>query len=151
MIFAPQRACAALGKGGCYVLCIFRLVEKLMGIEINPLNEFVRAVERERMAPDAYVNMADILMADFTGGSWAVLKAGDGKDSRGRPYDLPLSYQCKLSDLEVDRYEVEGETEGHFVLPDRYGTTSPGWDPYGESRAVRDGRLVSKRIFRRIL
>jgi hypothetical protein len=143
MIFAPQRAAAALGKGGCYVLCIFRWVEKLMAIEINPLNEFVRAVERERVAPDAYVNMADILMADFTGGTWEVLKAGDGKDSRGRPYDLPLSYQCKPGELEIDRYEVEGETDGHFIHPD-------GWDPYGESRAVREGRLVSKRIFRRI-
>jgi len=143
MIAAPQRACAALGKGGCYVLCIFRWVEKLLAIEINPLNEFVRAVERARVAADAYVNMADILMGDFTGGSWVVLKAGDGADSAGRPYDLPLSYQCKFGELEIDRYEVEGETEGHFVLPD-------GWDPYGESRAVRDGRLVSKRIFRRV-
>jgi len=142
VIEAPQRAAAALGKGGCYVLCIFRWAEKVAGIAVDALAEFARAVGRECVYADGYVRQADVLLSSLAGGTWRVLKGGDGLDSYGKPYDLPLSYQPAPGELEIDRYEIAGEA-GHFVLPD-------GWDPYGESRAVRDGRLVSKRIFRRI-
>lgn len=141
MTEAPQRAAAALGKGGCYVLCILKLAERLTGRLLDPLLEFVDAFNRGRVDCAAFVWQAGALLADFTGGAWVVLKAGDGADSMGRAYDLPLSYVAQLGELEIDRYELEG-APGHFVIAD-------GWDPWGDSRAVREGRLVSRRIFRR--
>ena len=141
MTDAPQRAASALGKGGCYVLCILKLAERLTGRLLDPLLEFVDAITRGRVDGTAFVWQAGALLSDFTGGTWEVLKAGDGVDSAGRAYDLPLSYVAQAGELEIDRYEVEG-APGHFVLTD--------WDPWGESRAVREGRLVSKRIFRRV-
>lgn len=141
MTEAPQRAAAALGKGGCYVFCILKWAERLTGRVLDPLLEFVDAITRGRVDSAAFVWQAGALLADFTGGAWAVLKAGDGVDSMGRAYDLPLSYECKPGELEIDRYEAE-DLPGHFVLTD--------WDPYGDSQAVREGLLVSKRIFRRV-
>ena len=146
MIASPQRVMASIGKAGCYVLCILRHAEKLRDCDFSPLAEYGSARMLGFLREDCYVWSAGKLLGHLAGGSWIVLKAGDGLDSAGKLYDLPLAYVPAEGELEIDRYGIDGEEEGHFVVGD--GVTVD-WDPYGDSRTVRLGHLVSKRIFRR--
>ena len=147
MIASPQRVMAAIGKAGCYVLCIIRHAEKLRDCDFSPLAEYGSARMLGFMREDCYVWSAGKLLGHLAGGAWIVLKAGDGLDSAGKPYDLPLAYVLQPGELEIDRYEIAGDADSsHFVVGD--GVTVE-WDPYGDSRTVRLGHLVSKRIFRR--
>jgi hypothetical protein len=142
VIAAVQCVAALIGRWGCYFLCILRLAEKLLGKMLDPFHLYVLAVQSHYMRENCFLDFPGGLLGALAGGRWRVLKAGDGLDSAGNAYDLPLAYVLQPGELEIDRYEVPGETEGHFIDVD-------GWDPYGDSRTVRDGRLVSRRIFRR--
>ncbi|MBE3088021.1 MAG: DUF261 family protein [Chloroflexi bacterium] len=146
MIAAVQCIAASIGKWGCYFLCILRLAEKALGKFLDPFRFYILAVQGRYMRWNCYLDDPGGFFSTLAGGHWRVLKAGDGKDSAGNDYDLPLAYVPAEGELEIDRFEVAGESEGHFVVGD--GATVD-WDPYGESRTVREGRLVSKRIFRR--
>ena len=55
-------------------------------------------------------------------------------------------YLCGERDIEVLCYQRGGQT--HFVTGDGKGHVA--YDPWGVSRAVAEGTLVSKRIFRRL-
>lgn len=144
MIAAVQCVAAFIGKWGCYFLCILRLAEKYLGKLLDPFHFYILAVHGRYMRENCYLDDPAGFLSSLVGGRWIVLKAGDGADSAGRPYDLPLVYELKPGELAIERWQVPGEDEGHFILPD-------GWDPYGASRTVRDGGLVSKRIFRKIV
>jgi hypothetical protein len=58
------------------------------------------------------------------------------------------AYLRAADEFEVQRWEWEEEkttgkmVHSHFVRP--------GFDPYGESLTVKNGKMISKRIFRRI-
>lgn len=147
MIAAPQRVAAVIGKWGCYFLSILRKAEEVLGRELDPMVEFSNAVNENFLrASDCFVLKPAELLASFIGGTWTVLKAGDGVDSAGNPYDLPLSYKANSREVEILRYEIPG-TEGHFVLGDGVGGIA--WDSFGKSITASAGRLVSRRIFRR--
>lgn len=147
MIIAPQHVAIIIGKWGCYFLSILRKAEEVLGRNLDPMVEFSNAVNKGFLrATDSFVLDPAKLFASFTGGTWTVLKAGDGMDSAGKPYDLPLSYVLDSREVEILRYEITG-TEGHFVLGN--GTGGIDWDSFGQSITARDGKLISKRIFRR--
>ena len=146
MIAAVQCVAAFIGKWGCYFLCILRLAEKALGKFLDPFHFYILAVHGRFMRENCFLDDPAGFLSSLVGGRWIVLKAGDGADSAGRLYDLPLSYVPQPGEFEIDRYEVPGETEGHFIVGD--GVTVD-WDPYGKSRTVKDGKLISKRIFRR--
>lgn len=138
-----QRVAALIGKAGCYFLCILRLAEKQLDRSLDVFHCYLLALTCGLMKENCYVEQPGKLLGMVSGGDWRVLKAGDGLDSAGRPYDLPLSYELQPGELEIERWEVPGAEEGHFILPD-------GWDPYGQSATVAHGKRVSRRIFRRI-
>jgi hypothetical protein len=148
MIAAPQHVAAVIGKWGCYLLSILRKAEEVLGRNLDPMVEFGNAVtEGFVRASDSFVLDPAKLLGSFIGGTWIMFKAGDGLDSAGKPYDLPLSYKIDSREVEILRYEIPG-TEGHFVLGD--GTGGIAWDSFGKSITASKGKLVSKRIFRRI-
>jgi hypothetical protein len=146
MIAAVQRVAAFIGKWGCYFLCILRLAEKILGKLLDPFHFYILAMQGRYMRANCFLDDPAGFLGTLLGGRWRVLKAGDGLDSAGNKYDLPLAYKPAEGELEIDRYEVKGETEGHFVVGD--GVTAE-WDPYGESQTVKNGILISKRIFRK--
>lgn len=143
MIAAVQNVAYFIGKWGCYFLCILRLAEKAMVKLLDPFYYYILAVHNRYMRDTCFVDKPGELLASIVGGEWVVLKAGNGLDSAGRPYDLPLAYVLQPGEFEVDRWEKSGDPEGHFILPD-------GWDPYGKSQTVANGKLVSRRIFRKV-
>jgi len=148
MINAPQHYAVILGKWGCYFLSILRKAEEALGRQLDPMVEYVNATGAGYVREaDSFVLDPARLLASFLGGEWRVLKAGDGADSAGKPYDLPLAYVCDSREVEILRFEIP-ETEGHFVLGDGLGAIA--WDSFGKSITATRGKLVSKRIFRRI-
>lgn len=60
-------------------------------------------------------------------------------------------YFCAKNEFEFSCFVVEtaeGKSWTHFVCGDGCGHVT--YDPYGVSRAVREGKLMSKRIFRKV-
>ncbi|MDR0525250.1 MAG: hypothetical protein LBG90_05190 [Spirochaetaceae bacterium] len=57
---------------------------------------------------------------------------------------VPADYALKPGEYVVDRWErqVTGKTIGHFRLPD--------WDSLADSQTVKYGKIVSRRVFRRV-
>ena len=58
----------------------------------------------------------------------------------------PVDYACLPREIEILRYQVDAWI--HFVVGDGQGHVA--YDPWGDSRAVREGVLQDKRIFRRL-
>lgn len=134
---APQKIAETVGASGCYFLSLLRLAEARMGIPIDVLKAYDLAVSRDLMRPDCYVTDPGALLELFIPGAWAIRHEG-------------ADYKAGPEELEILRYELAltGETKSHFVVGDGSGRVA--FDPYGESRTVREGRLVSKRIARRV-
>jgi hypothetical protein len=60
-------------------------------------------------------------------------------------HKLPPGRDCSKIETEILYFRYDGQ--GHFVRGDGRGDVT--YDPWGFSNAVKHGRLVSKRIFRR--
>lgn len=147
MIDRPQRAALAIGRTGCYFLSILAIAEETASFRPDPLVEYAAAVQAKTLGDDCMVLDAGRLMTNVSGIAWACIKAGPG-------HPLPLDYQTKPGEREILRYERPADPrEGpgaefaHFVVGDGSGCLA--WDPWGDSAAVKNGKLVSKRIFRR--
>jgi len=127
---ARQRIMERIGKDGCYFLCLVRLAEEIIGARIDAINVYLFALDRQWMDQDCYMVQPHRVLEHMTGVRWSVIKQDK-------------TYQPQPGEKEVLRYErTEGRTTlAHFVLSD--------YDPYGDSLTVRNGRLVSKRIFAR--
>lgn len=148
MTARPQRAAAEVGKTGCYFLSILHLAEETANFRPDPLLEYAAALEAKTIGEDCMVLDAGALMSHISGLPWTCFKVGPG-------HGIPLEYQCKPGELEVLRYErppEKGDTgateRAHFVVGDGRGNLA--WDPWGDSHTVAVGRVVSKRIFRRV-
>lgn len=66
-------------------------------------------------------------------------------DTLTEPWKLPASYICSPQEFEVLEWRYE---EGHFTAGDGKGNLT--YDPMGISRTASNGKVVSKRVFRRI-
>lgn len=134
---APQRIATVLGEGGCYFLSLLYLSEKISGADIDPLEAYEVAVSLGMMGEDCFVKAPSAVLDFYAGSKWAVTKEA-------------AHYATQEGELEILRYErpTPGNTFGHFVVGDGEGSVE--WDPLGQSRTVKDGSLVSKRIARRI-
>jgi hypothetical protein len=128
-----QKLAEALGLAGCYFLSIVYLAEQLTGKPIDALRAFDEALRESAARPDAYLDDPAEILGQMAGGAWTVSK------------EAP-DYQAKPGELEVLRFERDTGIS-HFVAGDGSGRVA--FDPYGDSRTVREGVLASKRIFRR--
>lgn len=154
MLAEVQAIAYAVGKTGCYYLSTLGVSESAGGAVKDPLETFIWAKKQGILKDDAYMLDPAKLVSALVGGKWVVLKAGNGNDSSGSQYALPLDYRCRKDEFEVLRFQRNsgpGETvddAAHFVQGDGNGNVL--FDPWGDSKTVREGWLVSRRIFRKI-
>lgn len=147
MISSPQKAALAIGKTGCYFLCICKLAELIDHQLIDPIEMYQEGNHALCLAEDCTVMDAGSLLSMMIAKRWTCIKAGSS-------HPLILDYQCKEGEYEVLRYERPpelGDTKSteraHFVIGDGKGNLA--WDPWEGSHTVAVGAVVSKRIFRR--
>jgi hypothetical protein len=130
------------GEAACYALDILEIAEREMrgGQKLDPVDALYLGIDRgyiyynEKDPNDNdnfFVKDPAAFLAMFAGGRWTVEKAG--------PDYVPVR-----GEYVVDRWErvKTGAVIGHFRLPD--------WDSLHDSMTVRYGKIVSKRVFRRI-
>jgi hypothetical protein len=118
-----QKIAKTIGENGCYYLCIL----KLFGKEMDALKLFEPFVQAKLMDRECYVLAPDKMATTLSKEKWTITKA-------------PADYTPEPGELVVERYE-HGKYS-HFVLPN--------WDPLGDSNTRLKGKLVSKRVFRRV-
>ena len=132
-----QNDFAAIGKDGCYFLSIVAAAERELGKALDVYAAYKALLARKLIEEDCYINDPAGIMAYLCGGTWAWLKKDD-------------TYQQKPGEVVILRFaRNEGMTEiAHFVLAGSDGTVE--YDPWRNSLTVRSGKLVSKRVIRRI-
>ena len=132
-----QNICEALGKSGCYFLSILHLAEKITGGDIDPINAYVECIAAGFMDAECYITYPGRILERYTGTMYEVSKAS--ADAKPLPGEFEI--------LRFERKEP-GTTLAHFVVGDGAGRVE--WDPYQNSKTVREGSLVSKRIFGKV-
>lgn len=141
-----QKIMATIGADGCYLLCLCHIGEGITGRRVDAVEVYERAIDpvwwrsdgsRGALLSDrCYLHDPATIMELICGGAWHV---------RHEPAD----HAPAEDEWEVLRYERQAGSVAvsHFVLGDGAGAVA--YDPMGDSVTVRDGRLVSKRIFTR--
>jgi hypothetical protein len=131
-----QKLMEILGADGCYILCIVHLGEQQTRERVDAIPVFLDALEKVHVMRNCLVLEAAAILSDIPGVKWS--KRTEGAD-----------YEVKPDELAIDRWErtTGSGTVVHFVVSDGKGGVA--YDPYGDSRTVREGTLVSKRIFSR--
>ena len=124
---------------GCYLMVLIWYANQKVGLVVSPelinslYDEFVRLswmqVDCKIMRPQEILNRL-------------------GVRCRYTDKHEPVSRICGPREFEVLYWLWPEEKREHFTAGDGYGHVT--YDPMGESRTVRYGRLASKRIFERI-
>ncbi|MDR0586034.1 MAG: DUF261 domain-containing protein [Treponema sp.] len=128
------------GEAACYALDILEIAERARRRNLDLISALYQGIERgyiyyNENNPDDnnnfFVENPAALLSMFAGGRWTVEKAD--------PDYIPAP-----GEYVVDRWErtKTGAVIGHFRLPD--------WDSLHDSMTVRYGKIVSKRVFRRV-
>jgi hypothetical protein len=128
------------GEAACYALDILEIAERVQGKKIDTIATLCMGIERGYIyyngrdpndSNNFFVQNPPALLSMIAGGKWTVEKTGP-------------DYTPKPGEYVVDRWErvKTGTIIGHFRLPD--------WDSLQDSMTVRYGKIVSKRVFRRL-
>jgi len=135
---AVQRDMERIGSEGCYFLSLIVAVERELDSELDIYAVYLASLEAGAIGEDCYVYEPQNILDTYLGGKWNVSK-------------MPAAYFASEGDIVIMRYERKDgmKTWAHFVLADRSGAKVE-YDPYGTSKTVSDGQLVSKRVLRRI-
>jgi hypothetical protein len=154
MITAIQRLAVALGEGGCYEFAIMRAAEVEKGSPVvDAFAIHATWLRSGFVRSDCMVLRASECMENLCGGNWTVLKAGDGKDSAGNPYDLPLNYVLQPGEHDIHREEWTVTERpglvhqyGHFF----YAGPGDSFDSIDATITLAPGHvLASRRILRK--
>jgi hypothetical protein len=127
------------GEAACYALCIAKIVEKMTGKAVEPLEALLGGIERKFIHynwgdpddPDNfYVYDAEKFIGLLTGKRVTVIKTDN------------VNYRPASNEYVVERWErpTPKLVYSHFRLSD--------WDSLHNSQTVKYGKLVSLRIFR---
>ena len=131
-----------INKYGCYLMFIFYEVNKYTNYMFSPqiINDLYKVfVSHGYMDKDCYITDPNTIFAFL---------------------DLPVKYtdrhesifrRCEEDEFEALMFRLDRPNKDpwiHFTAGSGRGTVT--YDPYGCSKAVAEGRLMSKRIFRRI-
>jgi len=134
-----QVAAKHIGDSGCYFLSILKAAQGIGAMDIDYPGEALAwywcGIDKGWLGDDCLVIDGAALLSHLA----AVIAYTLHKES--------ADYQAKPGDIEILRFEVEktGITYSHFVLGDGKGGVA--WDPWPGSLTVRNGKLMSKRIF----
>jgi len=134
---STQKDLERIGKEGCYFLSLVAAIERTLTIHMDIYQVYLDALAARFIEDNCFVNSPEKIITVYLGGMWVVLKES-------------ATYQTNPGEIEILRYErIDGMTNwAHFVLGDGAGQVA--YDPYGASATVRLGKLVSKRILRRV-
>lgn len=122
---------ATIGATGCQLLSMLHIAEDVTGGYIDAYQAYLTAVRAGTLRADCYVLDHEKLMDALTGHIW--------QSSLEQP-----NYVLRAGEYAVQYWTwQDGETlHTHFVTPD--------YDPYGASLTVKNGQMVSIRVYRRI-
>jgi len=134
---STQKDLERIGKEGCYFLSLLAAIEHELTIHLDIYQVYLESLAAKYIEENCFVNSPEKIITVYLGGNWAVSKED-------------ANYKTQPGQIEILRYErKEGMTTwAHFVLGDGAGQVA--YDPYGASATVRLGKLVSKRILRRV-
>jgi hypothetical protein len=130
-----ERLRKEIQEEGCYFMSILFLVNKHTNIKLSPefINQvFEILVSVGAMSSDCYILDPEAIFQYLN----LPVKYTDQHEGPSRV--------CGPDEIEILYFF--GPAGGHFVVGDGKGNVA--YDPWGISRAVTEGRLVSKRIFR---
>jgi len=133
-----QKIYKFLGDGGCYFLSLLKAAEGITGKRIDPVVAYAECVQAGFMTADCFLEFPHRVLEAYTGNVYEVFKA-------------PISYIALDGEVEVLRFErpTTAQLYSHFVLGNGEGRVE--YDPLGDSQTVKQGKLASKRIFRRVI
>jgi hypothetical protein len=128
------------GEAACYALAILEIAERERGQKLDTIDALCQGIDRGYIhyneadpndCNNFFVEYPSAFLSLFAGSRWTVGKVGP-------------DYVPARGEYVVDRWERvrTGTVIGHFQLPD--------WDSLVDSQTVRYGKIVSKRVFRRI-
>lgn len=125
-----------IGPVGCYILSIFAMAEAVTGVAKSAKDVFLAIADawREGWINDQHAIVNAEAIADATGVDFTYL----GK--------MPATYICGPGEKEILEFFNVATGVTHFVLGDGKGGVA--FDPYENSRTVREGKIVSKRPFK---
>jgi hypothetical protein len=123
-------------EDGCYLMCLLYIANKYTNTPLSP--QRINGTLWYKFLQDKFLD-ANCFIRDPGG----ILRAMGLKADYTGVHEKP-TYPCKANEVEILYFE--GPAGGHFVCGDGRGNVT--YDPWGVSRAVTEGRLVSKRIFR---
>jgi len=129
-----SRLIVPINKYGCYFMSILFLGNKYTGYQLSTrkINNFYDyCVDSGWMDAECFINDADGIFAEM------------GLHTRFHDKHEDPWILCRDDEIEILRYQI-GHWK-HFVAGDGHGHVA--YDPYGISRAVREGELRDKRIF----
>lgn len=121
---------------GCYLMCLLYFANKYTNTPLSPnrINGslWYKFLQNNWMQSNCFIRDPG-----------AILRALGLKADYTDKHEPP-EYPCKANEIEILYFK--GPEGGHFVCGDGRGHVT--YDPWGVSRAVSEGELVSKRIFR---
>ena len=128
-----QTIAKRLGDSGCYFLSILHLANR----ENEAIGFFKQALSIGVMEDDCYILDPAKFLALVVGGKWSVSHQS-------------ADYATQSDEYEILRFERKATTKtyAHFVVGDGRGQVA--YDPLDNSQTVAQGKLVSKRIFKRL-
>jgi hypothetical protein len=135
-----QTIMAEVGEAACYALDIAEIANRINKQETPVMETLIKAIDSGYI----YYNWSNISDND----NFTVLKPAEWlsqlTSEKWSVEKVPADYAPKPGEYVVDRWErqVTGKTIGHFRLPD--------WDSLADSQTVKYGKIVSRRVFRRI-
>ena len=125
-----QRVMSEVGEEGCYLLCIVDIAEEVLKERIDAVVAYLDGIERGFVQENCLMTNAAGFLEMLTGVKWE------------KRYES-ATYVKKDGEFEVQKWQRKSGvgTVDHFKRD--------SYDPYGDSRTVREGYLESKRIFAR--
>lgn len=129
-------------KEGCYFMALLNLIVKLTGMELTPgkINAIYKA-----FAAKGWMSYKCFIQDPVAILGWAGINA-DVVMMNGT-HKLPPSYVLGPDEYEILLFQVDGSSYGHFVSGP-YDGVRVGFDPWGLSDSVKNGRVKSKRVFK---
>lgn len=135
-----QTFCSEVGEAACYALSIIKISSLYMNLDPDVILVLKECINRGYIKynwndpndnDNFYVEYPDKMLTYLTDCRWTC--------SHVKP-----DYQPQEGEYVVDRWEriSTGNTSAHFRLPD--------WDSVKDSVTVKKGKIVSRRIFRKV-
>jgi len=152
-IIPVQKIAKVLGDTGCYFSSIVYLAENILKVKVDIIRYFFvfnktkTSNGKQWIEDDCYMNRPDLVLLNIL--QQEIIKNGLNKvvNSVNVQNVKDIKYTPKNNEYLIGCYEwkATGHTYSHFVVLDSKKNVI--YDPLGESNTVKNGKLVSLRVF----